>query len=69
MFLLKPLSGQHLLGRIRMPVPDFSTYRILSNADAYFDANDKQNRIIIGWYRIPLDEHFIYFRCSPNKIS
>ena len=50
-----------------MPALDFSSYRISSNADAEFDANDKQNRIIIGWYQIPLDERFVYFCCSSPK--
>ena len=50
-----------------MPVPRFSSYQISSYADADFDANDKQNRIIIGWYQIPLDERFIYFCCSSQK--
>ena len=51
-----------------MPLPDFSSYRISSYADVDFDANDKQNCIVIGWYQISLDEHFIYF-CYSSQIK
>ena len=50
-----------------MPLPDFLSYQISSYADADFPAIDKQNCIIIGWYGIPRDEHFIYFCCSFKK--
>ena len=50
-----------------MPVPDFSSYRTSSYADAKFYANDKQSCIIIGCYRVPLDKYFIYFCCFSEK--
>ena len=45
--------------KISIPVPDFSSYQISSYVGASFAANDKQNCVIIAWYWIPWDEHFI----------